>query len=789
MSSSDDEDYNEYDRHGRTYPFHDAAEKGDLEGLRLLLAKRKALLTGAPFDASVQPAEMDIDCTKTEINKHSGSQDKSEGGEDKAGPDSAAIEGEKDKPGKGSSSNDEDSDDSDFDPSKKPSGLGDPDDLDHDNTSALHVALLNRHLDCARLLIEEGSSTYLKCEGSPLLHVAAAQGAFCSEFSVAALRYLLEHTALSPEAKDDRGQTLLHVACAAGDLPAADFLLAQPCARAYLEARELRRWWRPLHFAAASGHRALLDRLLAAHQEHGVPTTLPADIAGRTPLHLACAQRHWGAAAALAAAGAAAGGSQRADKVGRTPGELAAQAAGGARRVPAALRRELALELEPEGTAAAAGDAGEERDGEEEEEQAPTALLYHSSCEQHYTCTPVGRAGPEPPPENINRLKVIYDQRTGGGGAAAAALAGSGRRPLAWCDSARRAELADVLRCHDYAYVERVRRVCRRLAAGGVGGGGGARIAHLDGDTAISHLSYEAALRAAGAAVEAVDRVVAGRNRNAFCAVRPPGHHAGFRGRTVLAAEREKEGSHGFCLLNNVAVAAAYARAVHRHAGVRRVAIVDFDVHHGNGTEDCVRNLVPRVEEHPVATPFATGTLAAPRYRPWLNEADARSPLVLNLGMPLHRRGVSPGLGRHELRAAYREKVFPRLHAFRPDLILVSAGFDGHFKDQINMGYLGLQEEDYYWLTEELVKLANTHCAGRLVSVLEGGYRIHGGPCSAFARSVQEHVRALADGAGSRAGWDPAVSRREGEVEARLYREREAKRQAKKLAERQAQLA
>eukprot|EP00639_Heterosigma_akashiwo_P036832 CAMPEP_0194717710 /NCGR_PEP_ID=MMETSP0296-20130528/9347_1 /TAXON_ID=39354 /ORGANISM="Heterosigma akashiwo, Strain CCMP2393" /LENGTH=301 /DNA_ID=CAMNT_0039618711 /DNA_START=18 /DNA_END=919 /DNA_ORIENTATION=- len=301
MSSSDDEDYNEYDRHGRTYPFHDAAEKGDLEGLRLLLAKRKALLTGAPFDASVQPAEMDIDCTKTEINKHSGSQDKSEGGEDKAGPDSAAIEGEKDKPGKGSSSNDEDSDDSDFDPSKKPSGsekseselsesetaqdsvsaseaylrgggsLGDPDDLDHDNTSALHVALLNRHLDCARLLIEEGSSTYLKCEGSPLLHVAAAQGAFCSEFSVAALRYLLEHTALSPEAKDDRGQTLLHVACAAGDLPAADFLLAQPCARAYLEARELRRWWRPLHFAAASGHRPLLDRLLAAHQEHGVP--------------------------------------------------------------------------------------------------------------------------------------------------------------------------------------------------------------------------------------------------------------------------------------------------------------------------------------------------------------------------------------------------------------------------------------------------------------------------------------------------------------------------------------
>lgn len=145
-------------------------------------------------------------------------------------------------------------------------------------------------------------------------------------------------------------------------------------------------------------------------------------------------------------------------------------------------------------------------------------------------------------------------------------------------------------------------------------------VALVDPDTAVSRWSFEAALRAAGGVCDAVDKVVSGDFRNAFCAVRPPGHHAGPRG--IVRCSNDQEGSHGFCLLNNVAIGAAYARSMYRNDGIRKVAIIDFDVHHGNGTEEIIRQLVPTIESAVVRTPFAVGELSTPKYRPWLDETD-----------------------------------------------------------------------------------------------------------------------------------------------------------------------
>lgn len=167
---------------------------------------------------------------------------------------------------------------------------------------------------------------------------------------------------------------------------------------------------------------------------------------------------------------------------------------------------------------------------------------------------------------------------------------------------------------HEYNYVEGISRLCAQIPDHPQ------VIAHLDADTAVSRWSFEAALRAAGSVCDAVDKVVAGDFRNAFCAVRPPGHHAGPRG--IVKCANDPEGSHGFCLLNNVAIGAAYARSMYRNDGIRKIAIIDFDVHHGNGTEEIIRQLVPNVETTVIRTPFAVGELSNPRYRPWLDETD-----------------------------------------------------------------------------------------------------------------------------------------------------------------------
>ncbi|MBI2744262.1 MAG: histone deacetylase family protein [Burkholderiales bacterium] len=234
---------------------------------------------------------------------------------------------------------------------------------------------------------------------------------------------------------------------------------------------------------------------------------------------------------------------------------------------------------------------------------------------------------------------------------------------------------------------------------------GGPSYAHVDPDTAMNVHSWNAILRGAGAAMAATDAVLAGELENAFCAIRPPGHHAC----------RDK--AMGFCFVNNVALAAKYA--VERH-GLKRVAIADFDVHHGNGTEDIVaddeRILMVSIYQHP--------------YYPH-GGARPDTATMVNVPVPAYTKGM-------EVRELIEMLWIPRLEAFKPEMIFISAGFDAHRED--DLGQLGLVEADYAWITERLMGVARRFSKGRIVSCLEGGYNL-----SALGRSVEAHLRALAD--------------------------------------------
>ncbi len=229
--------------------------------------------------------------------------------------------------------------------------------------------------------------------------------------------------------------------------------------------------------------------------------------------------------------------------------------------------------------------------------------------------------------------------------------------------------------------------------------------AMVDGDTILSPGSAEAALRAAGALCAAVDAVMAGDARNAFCAVRPPGHHA------------EPETAMGFCLFNTVAIGAAHARAVH---GLRRIAVVDFDVHHGNGTQAAFEQ---------DADLFFASSHQSPLY--------PGSGSVVERGVGnIFNAPLAPGAGSEEFRQAWSERLLPALRAFKPEFILISAGFDAHEDDPL--ANLNLTDEDYAWITREILAIAEECCAGRVVSTLEGGYDLE-----ALARSVSAHIGCL----------------------------------------------
>jgi acetoin utilization deacetylase AcuC-like enzyme len=234
---------------------------------------------------------------------------------------------------------------------------------------------------------------------------------------------------------------------------------------------------------------------------------------------------------------------------------------------------------------------------------------------------------------------------------------------------------------------------------------GGPAYAQIDPDTAMNVHTWNAALRAAGAALAATDSVLAGEMENAFCAVRPPGHHACH------------DKAMGFCFFNNIAIAAKYA--LERH-GLKRVAIVDFDVHHGNGTEDIIRGdnrvLMVSFFQHPLY-PFSG--------------ADSQDGNMVNLPVPAYTKGM-------DVRELIEMMWIPRLEDFKPEMIFISAGFDAHRDD--DLGQMGLTEQDYAWITMRIKDVAKRHAQGRIVSSLEGGYNLR-----ALARSVEAHIRVLAD--------------------------------------------
>jgi len=303
-----------------------------------------------------------------------------------------------------------------------------------------------------------------------------------------------------------------------------------------------------------------------------------------------------------------------------------------------------------------------------------TAFVTHADCLKHE----MGAYHPERP----ERLTAIEDQ-----------LIASGLGQHLARYEAPLATDEDLARVHPIEYVRAIRDAAP--AQGTV---------HLDPDTAMNPHSLRAALRAAGAAVLATDLVMRGEADSAFCSVRPPGHHA-CRARPM-----------GFCIFNNVAVAACHARHAH---GVERVAIIDFDVHHGNGTEEIFQNdphvLMASTFQHPFY-PYS-GT-------------DDPAPNMVNV--PL-----AAGAGSRQFRDAVLESWIPALEGFKPQLVVFSAGFDAHAED--DMAMLRFLDADYAWVTEQVKAVAERHAGGRMVSMLEGGYAL-----SALGRSVVQHLRVLA---------------------------------------------
>ena len=303
-----------------------------------------------------------------------------------------------------------------------------------------------------------------------------------------------------------------------------------------------------------------------------------------------------------------------------------------------------------------------------------TLLLTHPDCLLHDT----GYGHPE----NADRLRAIND-----------ALASPSFNELKR-EEAPLADLADIERVHPKAYVEMVRASIPKRDH-----------KFLDADTIVSPGSWNAALRAVGAALHAVDQVVAGKADNAFCAVRPPGHHA------------EPSRAMGFCLFSTVAIAAEHARAKH---GANRVAVIDFDVHHGNGTQAAFWTDKDLFYGSTHQMPLFPGTGA-------LSETGVGN---------IFNAPLKPGDDGAKFREAFETRILPALDAFAPDLILVSAGFDAHLKDPL--AQLRLVEADFAWVTEQLLEAAARHSGGRLVSSLEGGYDL-----DALAKSTATHVETL----------------------------------------------
>ena len=312
-----------------------------------------------------------------------------------------------------------------------------------------------------------------------------------------------------------------------------------------------------------------------------------------------------------------------------------------------------------------------------------TGYYTHTDCLKHE----MGEGHPESP----ERLSAIEDR-----------LIASGLANFLEHRQASPATDSQLQMAHSPAYIARLQSEQEILRQERAAGGPAYR--YVDSETMLNEFTCLAARRAAGLAIESTRAVASGELTNAFCAIRPPGHHA------------QKSHAHGFCFFNNVALAALYAL---NHLGLERVAIVDFDVHHGDGTQSILapdpRVLLAGFFQYPffpfADTPFTAGN-------------------TLNIPVERYTKGSA-------IREMITSRWLPALDEFAPQMIFISAGFDAHRED--DMGQLGLVENDYAWITRQIMQIAKRHASGRIVSCLEGGYDL-----SALGRSVEVHIRALA---------------------------------------------
>lgn len=718
-----------------------------------------------------------------------------------------------------------------------------------------------RNVGVLKVFIDFGADINIKCHGTPVLHLILTLAILPDSFQIAMEMFeiISSHTDIDIFAKDDQGANVFHIAAEFNLEAALLKLFTLDEENSLIESKD-RAGMRPLH-RAATRNAIETTKLLISKGANLVCQTSN----GTSPLHIAAqfsAIDVW----SLIVEKEGNETINLIDKFNRSPIDIANDN-GWIVETHKKTKNKSILRMD------------------ETKGRAPgttcTVIVKNQMCSEHYTCPPSLTENPSAPPENIKRLSVLIDDSNG-------ILRSSDINPnLQWIEEAKSATMSDILRVHEWSYIRQIQAKCETIDEDPEEESG---IDSIDGDTTMSRNTFKAAMHAAGAVCHAVDLVVKGNATNAFCPIRPPGHHAGPRG--LVKGDAGGPDSHGFCLLNNISIGAAYALNVHRET-IKRVAIVDFDVHHGNGTEETIRWLSPGNDELEILNSNFFGSLQQPRYKPWLDENDPNNvlfvsvhgygprekgleqmmpqaafypgtgrtslpkvpkpkdggsvyssdgdgddngsdndeegseeenilmkiqraaeedddddddsfgdddsdsenefgssrkskddknasqrlqelkriftppvtmssdpsmkrmpPLILDVGVNLPQ-GEDAGNGnyRHHWRNYFRDEVFTRLMKFKPDLIFISAGFDAHRKDTINSGYIALVEEDFDWVTTNLVRIANSCCNGRIVSALEGGYMTNGEYCSSFAKSAKAHVASLDKGSRTYNGY------------------------------------